>query len=251
MRFKNQCFMGLLAIFVYPSMVMAAELKVMSAGAVEPGIEIALHQFEKSSGHRVQLQFGTGPQLKERLASGQAFDVLIAPNALIDEQLTQGVLKAGETIDVGKVGAGVAVRKGATIPAIRTVEELKKTLLSADTVVYNKASTGIYLDKLFSKIGISEAIQAKTTRYDNGESVLMHVIKGRGNEIGFGAITEIKLFESKGLQYVGPLPSDVQNYTSYSAGVMTSSANAELARAFLKNITHARSSGDFQKVGIE
>ena len=251
MRFKNQYFIALLAIFICPSMMMAAELKIMSAGAVEPGIEIAIHQFEKNSGHRVQLQFGTGPQLKERLASGQAFDVLIAPNVLIEEQFTQGVLKAGENIYVGKVGAGVAVRKGATIPAIKTVEELKTTLLSADTVVYNKASTGIYLDKLFAKIGISDAIQAKMTRYDNGESVLMHVIKGRGNEIGFGAITEIKLFEPKGLQYAGPLPSDVQNYTSYSAGVMASSTNAEIARAFLKNITYARSSGEFQKVGIE
>ena len=74
------------------------------------------------------------------------------------------------------------------------------------------------------RIGIAEQIKSKTTRYPNGERVMEHIIKGAGNEIGFGAITEIKLFESKGAKLAGPLPADIQNYTTYGAALMSRAA---------------------------
>ena len=102
-----------------------------------------------------------------------------------------------------------------------SVDALKRALLAADSIVYNTASTGIYLDRLFERWGILEAIKPKTTRYPDGASVMNHVIGGKGTEIGFGAMTEIRIYEPKGLRLVGPLPADVQNYTSYEAAVMT------------------------------
>ena len=87
-------------------------------------------------------------------------------------------------------------------------------MLGANSIVYNTASSGLYLEKLFEGIGIAEQIKAKTTRYPTGEAVMDHIIKGKGNELGFRAITEIKLFERKGLKLVGPLPPDIQNYTT-------------------------------------
>ena len=95
-----------------------------------------------------------------------------------------------------------------------TVEALKQVLLAADSIVYNTASTGLYLDKLFAELRILDALKPKTTRYPDGASVMEHVIKGKGNEIAFGAITEIKAFEPKGLRFVGPLPAEIQNYTT-------------------------------------
>ena len=243
-------YLCLLYILSFQSLLMAAELKVLSAGAVEPGVEIAIHQFEKSTGHHVQLQFGTGPQLKQLLAASQEFDILIAPNALIDEQANQGRVKAASIIYVGKVGAGIAVRKSMPMPNITTIEDLKSALLAVDRVIYNKASTGIYLEQLFIKIGVMPSIQSKVIRYDNGESVLMHLVNGSGNEIGFGAITEIKLIEPKGLQYVGSLPANVQNYTSYQAAVAPSS-NPVMTDQFLQAISVSRSNGKFESVGIE
>ncbi|WP_062310741.1 substrate-binding domain-containing protein [Polynucleobacter sinensis] len=234
-----------------PLLTNAAELKIMSAGAVEPGVEIAIHQFEKSTGNKVTIQFGTGPQLRERLASNQVFDILIAPNALINEQLKQGRLQTGISTYIGKVGAGITVRAEVPKPDIQNVDDLKKYLLAADRIIYNKASTGIYLDKLFTQLGVMDAIQSKVIRYDNGESVLMHIIRGSGNEIGFGAITEIKLFEPKGLQFVGPLPSNVQNYTSYDAGIVATSINVEIAKNFLMQMQDSRLNGQLQRVGIE
>jgi len=238
-------------IFFINAIAQAADLSVMSAGAVGPGVELVIRDYEKYSGQHVKIQFGTAPQLKERLASEQLFDVLIAPNSLVDEQMRQGKLLAGEHIYIGKVGAGVAVRNNLVAPVIGTLDELKKAVLAADRVIYNKASTGIYLDKLFAKLGISESIANKTIRYDDGESVLMHIAKGHGVEIGFGAVTEIKLLESKGLKYVGPLPAEVQNYTTYSAGVMAMAPKSEEAKEFLKKLNATGLDGSLRKVGIE
>ena len=118
-------------------------------------------------------------------------------------------------------------------------------------MVYNTASTGIYLDKLFGKMGIAEQLKAKTTRYATGAAVLEHVIKGKGNEIGFGAVTEIKMYETKGLRFVGPLPAEVQNYTSYDAVLMTGAASPDAARAVLRYLATPAGKAAFVSGGVE
>jgi len=154
-------------------------------------------------------------------------------------------------VPIGKVGAGITIRANATAPNVATTDALKDAVLKADTLVFNTASTGIYLEKLFEKLGIAEQIKAKTTRYPNGEAVMEHVIKGKGNEIGFGAITEIKLFEPKGLKLVGPLPADVQNYTNYSAVVLNTTTSPDLGKQFLTFLSSPEAKQAFVSAGVE
>src|SRR5262249_6440547 len=150
--------------------------------------------FKRASTDTVKVEFNTAPQLASRLAKGDVADVLIAPPAALDQQVKDGkVVAEGRTV-VGKVGAGVVTRKDLASPNIATTDAFKQTVFGADSIVYNTASTGLYLEKLFERLGIADAIKAKTTRYPNGERVMEHLIHGKGNEIGFGAITEIKLF---------------------------------------------------------
>jgi molybdate transport system substrate-binding protein len=118
-------------------------------------------------------------------------------------------------------------------------------------VVYNSASSGLYLDTLFEKMGVLAQIKPKTTRYPDGASVMEHVIKGKGNEIGFGAITEIKLYTSKGLQFVGPLPAEVQNYTTYEAALMTGAPAADAAKAALRQLATPAGKAAFVSAGVE
>jgi molybdate transport system substrate-binding protein len=228
----------------------AAEIRILSAGAIQRGLERAVAQFKKASGHEVKIQFNTAPEIAKRLAEGYAADILIAPPAVLDEQAKNGKVAGEGRVPVGRVGAGVTVRANATAPNIATTDALKAAVLGADTLVYNNASTGIYLDRLFAKLGIADALKPKTTRYSNGEAVMEHVIKGKGNEIGFGAITEIKLFESHGLKLVGPLPADVQNYTSYAAAPMTSATSPD-AKAFLAYLATPEAKQAFVSAGIE
>jgi molybdate transport system substrate-binding protein len=102
---------------------------------------------------------------------------------------------------------------------------------------------------LFERIGIAEQIRTKTTRYPTGEDVMNHIIKGRGNELGFGAITEIRLFEPEGLKLVGPLPPDIQNYTSYGAALISNAPSADAAKRISHISRHAGGKTDFRSSG--
>jgi molybdate transport system substrate-binding protein len=238
-------------IALWNSMAVAADVKVLSAGAVEPGLLPAAEQFERASGNKIKVQFNTTPQLTKRMAEGEIADILIAPPAVLDEQAKNGRISMQGRLMLGRVGAGIVVRASAPNPDIATVEALKQVMLSADSIVYNTASSGLYLEKLFERIGIAEQIKARTTRYPNGEDVMEHIIKGKGNELGFGAITEIKLFEPKGLKLVGPLPPDIQNYTSYGAALMSNAPSADAAKAFLTYLATPKAKQIFAAAGIE
>ena len=233
------------------STVLAAEVKVLSAGAVEPGLEAFAQQVKRDTGHELKIQFNTAPQIAKRLAAGEVYDILISPPAAIEQAAKDGKVAADSRVPVGRVGAGVIVRAGAPAPNVATVDALKQALLGADSVVYNTASTGLYLDKLFEKMGILGQLKPKSVRYANGASVMEHVIKSKGNEIGFGAITEIKMYESKGLKLIGPLPAEIQNYTSYEAALMSGAASADAARAVLRQLATPAAKALFTTAGIE
>ena len=229
----------------------AADIKVLSAGAVKPGLLRAIDDFKRASGNEVTIQFNTAPELARKLAEGGAADILIAPPALLDAQAKADRISGQERIMLGRVGAGVVVRASAPSPNIATTEALKQAMLGADAIVYNTASTGLYLEKLFERIGIAEEIKAKTSRYPNGDAVMEHIIRGKSNDLGFGAITEIKLFEPKGLKLAGPLPAEVQNYTSYGAALLTSATSVDAAKAFLAYLATPEAKQTFVAAGIE
>ncbi len=239
------------AVLLSGAPAIAAEIKVFSAGAIEPGLKRAIDAFQRASGHALKVEFNTAPQLAKRLAAGDIADVLIAPPGALDQQTKDGKVVADGRVVVGKVGAGVVTRADLPSPDIATTAAFKQAVLGADSIVYNTASTGLYLEKLFERLGIADAIKAKTTRYPNGERVMEHLIHGKGNEIGFGAITEIKLFEPKGLKLAGPLPAGVQNYTTYGAALMTGAPSPQAAKAFLVFLASPEAKQAFAAGGVE
>ena len=124
------------------------------------------------------------------------------------------------------------------MPDIATTDGLKRSILAADSVVFNRASTGIYFEGLLRKLDLWAAVEPKATRYPDGASVMDHVRNGKGRAIAFGAITEILLYKDKGLRFVGPLPSDVQNYTAYVASLTPQGAGSAPARDLASLLRH-------------
>ena len=228
----------------------AAEIKVLSAGAVEPGLKAVASAFQKESGHELKLTFNTAPQIRKRIGDGEVQDVVIAPPALIDELSKSGKL-APQRADVGRVGMGVAVRPGAPVPDILSTDALKKSVLDADSIVYNRASSGLYFEGLLKKMGVYDQVEKKTTRYADGAAVMDHVLKGKGREIGFGPITEILQHRDRGLKLVGPLPAEVQNYTSYAAGIMDGASSRAAAQDFVRYLGTPAAKKVFVAAGIE
>jgi molybdate transport system substrate-binding protein len=232
------------------SAAQAADLTVISGGAIEPGLKAAATTFEKETGHKVAITFNTTPQMRKRIPAGEQFDVVIAPPVAIEAFAKAGLVITDGKVNVGRVGGGVAVRPGALVPAMATKDDMKKALLEADSVVFNRASSGLYLEKLFRQMGIWDKVQPKTTRYATGAEVMQHILKGKGREIGFGPITEIMLEKSHGLVFVGPLPPEVQRFNDYIAVAMTKGAQKDVAMKFVAYLGGPVAKPLFQAAGI-
>jgi molybdate transport system substrate-binding protein len=247
---RIRCAALVLCVLTFGALADAAEIKVLSAGAIEPGLRAAASAFGKESGHEVTITFNTAPQIQKRVAAGEAFDVVIAPSAALDEFAGAGKV-GGDRVNVGRVGLGVAVGPAAPVPDVSSAEALTRSVLQAESIVFNRATTGMYIETLLKKMGLYEQVEARTTRYADGASVMEHVLKGKGREIGFGPITEILLYRDKGVRFVGPLPPDVQNYTSYSAAPMTATAGTEPARSFVRYLGSPEAKALFVAAGVD
>jgi molybdate transport system substrate-binding protein len=232
-------------VFAFPAF--ATEIHVLSAGAVEPGLVIVADTFRKETGNEVKIDYATAPEIRRRVGAGETPEVVIAPPAVLDEVAKSGKLDTDARVEVGRVGIGIAVRDGVPKPDISTTEAFKRAVLDADSVVYNRASSGLFVEGLLQRLGLAEQTQAKTMRYA-GSEMLEQVIKGNGNELAFGQITEILLYRGKGLQLVGPLPAEIQNFTDYAA---EPASGSETASAFVRFLGTPQAKAIFVAAGVE
>jgi molybdate transport system substrate-binding protein len=136
-----------------------------------------------------------------------------------------GLAQAGRLrrppVALGSVGVGIAIRVGGPEPAIRDEASLRAEIAAAEAIVFNRASTGLYMDRLFARLGLTEAVTPKAVRFPDGDAVLRRIAAGSGREIAFAAMTEIGLFRDKGVRMVGPLPDGLQNRTPYAAALLS------------------------------
>lgn len=235
----------------------ALELRVLSAGAVEPGMRPALAAFERTSGHTVRLSFAAAPELRAALRNAPLAEVIVVPEAALAEPALAPV-PADASAPVGRVGVGVAVRALADTPDITSAEALKTALASADSVVFNRASTGSYIETMLKALGVAEATGAKATRVADGASVMRRLLSGTGRrELGFAAMTEIVLFADQGIRLVGPLPTALQNYTAYVAvpwadtAAPGDAARREAVAALMRHLQGSEARALFAGAGIE
>ena len=212
-----------------------AKINVLSAGAVKPGLLKVVAAFRKEARCEVTVSFATAPAIPARSGSGESFDIVIAPPHVLDELTRAKQLPRAKRISIGRIGVGIMVRDGALLPKIATVDDFKGCLLNAESLVYNQASTGIYLAALFDRLRIGAELNAKSTRYADFAAVLQHIRQGRGREIGFGATTVIIENKINGVQFAGPLPEEIQNYTAYAAVAITGNNN-ESVQGFARSL---------------
>ena len=228
----------------------AAEVQALSAGAMQPGLIAVAPEFRSQSGHRLKVTYAIASELRRRVGGGEVADVLLAPVAVIAELAQGGRVAADGQLALGRVGAGVVARNSAPLPDVAGAEALKRSLLEAESVVYNRASSGVYIETMLKKIGVYEEIRARLIRYDDGVAVMHHLMQGKGREFGFGGITDILMYRDQGLRLVGPLPEEIQNYTAYAAALITASPRPDAARALLQFLASPPGKGLFSINGI-
>lgn len=210
------------------------DIRVLSAGAMQPALIAVAPEFRRQSRHDLKVTYAIASELRRRIGGGEIADVVLAPVAAIAELENGGRVAAAGQVAVGRVGAGVVARNGAPSPGVGSAEALTRSLLDAESVVYNRASSGVYIETMLKKIGIYEQIRDKLIRYDDGTAVMHHLMRGKGREFGFGGITDILMYRDQGLRFVGPLPEEIQNYTAYTAALITASPHPDAAQALLQ-----------------
>jgi molybdate transport system substrate-binding protein len=186
-----------------------------------------------ATGVDVSLAFEIAPAFRQRLEGGEKADVLIAPPPVMEELVQIGKAQAADRFELGRVGAGVVVRKDAPVPDVSSTAALVRALREAESVVYNFASSGTYIEKLIGKLGLADELAHKTTRLRDAQESFTHLLQGKGREIGFGGVTEIGRWRDRGLVLAGPLPPEIQNFTAYIATLASDAANVEASKAFL------------------
>ncbi len=215
----------------------AGEIKVLTTGAFKQVVVALIPEFEKVTGHKVVLDNGTVGQLTKRVDGGEAFDVLVLSPGGIENYIKSGKIAAGTKANLAKVGVGVMVKEGAPKPDVSSVEAFKQALLKAKSVGYidpaSGGSSGIYVAGLLDKLGIANEIKPKAKLKQGGH--VSDLVKSGEAEIGIHQISEI--VSEQGVTLVGPLPAEIQNYTTYAVGLSGAAKDAEAAKAFIKVLT--------------
>jgi len=192
-------------------------------------------QFERATGHHLVMVTDVAAVMKRRIEANEPFDLAVLVNFQADELIKKGKLASDTRADIMKAGIGVAVRRGAPVPDISTVEAFKQTLLAAKSITYlREGASTIYLDRLFARMGIAEELRAKTVKPET-ESVSEAVAAG---DVELGMIVIPNILSVPGAQLVGPIPEEIQSYIVFTAAVAANSPNQQAARdliAFLKS----------------
>ena len=187
-------------------------------------------RFEQDTGRAVATEAAGGVDVAKRVQNGEAVDVVVLANNVIDKLIGEGKLQAGSRVDLVKSGIAVAVRAGADRPDIASEESVKRAVLAAQTLSYSTGPSGVYLEKMFERWGILADIKGRIVVPPPGVPVGTLVASGKV-ALGFQQLSE--LHNLAGIQVVGPLPRAIQSITVFSGGVSAASADAATARALL------------------
>lgn len=241
-------FLLVAAGFLLSHVANAAEIKVLASGATKEVYLELIPQFEGETGHKTVTTWSGTADIKKRIADGEVYDVVIASAPDIDSFIQQGKIVGGSRTDLMKSGIGVAIRAGAPKPDISSSEALKGTLLAAKTIGYSTGPSGVYILALLDRMGIADQVKSKLKQTPSGVRIGTIIASGEA-EIGFQQVSE--LIHEPGIDYLGPLPSEVQNVTVFSAGIHSVASQPEAAKKLVKILTGPTAATVIRKHGMD
>jgi molybdate transport system substrate-binding protein len=249
--FRSSLFAAVLAAALSPAFGEAAEIKVLSANGMREVMEDLGPKFERATGHKLTILFGTLGVLVQRVLSGEAADAIVTPRQGIDRLVSER--KATEDVTtIARSGIGVIVRKGATKPDISTPDELRKTLLAAKSVTHLDpaagGTTGPHFMRVMERLGIADQMKPKIVLHPNARAAGELVAKGEA-EIGVNLVQE--LLPLPGIEVVGPLPGDLQLTLTFAAATLAGAKEPAAAKALIEFLRTPEAAAVIKSKGME
>jgi len=212
----------------------AAELKVLAGGSMTGSLNELGPQFERASGHKLVIHFDSTPNLIRQATSGTPFDLAVVPVDVFKDAGAKARFASGPTVDIARVGYGVIVRAGAAKPDISTSDALKQTLLNAQSIAFlPESAAGAYVLSVFGRLGIAEAMKAKTRPQTAPAQIAQAVAKGDA-ELG---VFLVNVLTAPGVELAGSFPAELQQELVFTAAVAADSKQVEAAKAFINFLT--------------
>ncbi len=233
--------------------VQAADVTVMISGGFKSTYDALVPGFEKATGDHVITLPGpsmgtTANAIPVRLARGEPDDVLIMVGWALDAMIKDGRAVPGSKVDLADASIGMAVKAGAPVPDISTVEKLKQVLLDAKSIAYSDSASGVYIqNEMFKKMGIEDQVKGKA-RMIPATPVAEIVAKGEA-EVGFQQVAE--LLPTPGITFVGKIPDGVQQVTVFSAGISSKAKEPEAGKALIAYLASPRAVPVMEKMGLD
>jgi molybdate transport system substrate-binding protein len=228
----------------------AADLKLLTAGAFKPVALELVPEFEKKTGHKVTVENDTAGGLTRRIAGGEYFDVVVLTPVGLAPLLGNKVVESSVK-PLARVGIGVGIKQGAARPDISTIEAFKQSLLAARAIAYTDPASGgtagVYLAKLFEKMGIADQLRPKTVLVKGGLAG-EKIVSGEA-DIAMQPASEI--LAVPGVELVGPIPLEVQTYIIYAGGVSAAARDQGAADALLAALHGPDKAALLKKKGME
>lgn len=228
--------LGAVMAAALPAAAGAADLRVLSAGALKPLVLAVAPAFERETGHRLLVDGDTAGKLMRRVQGGEAFDIVIVTAAGIEQLAQDGRVLAGSALPLARIGIGVAVPQGAPAADITSVAGFKSALQRARAVAYIDpaagGSSGIYLAQLFDRLGVGAEVQRKAVLVNGG--LVANKLLSNDADLALQQMSELLVVP--GITVLGPLPEELQNYTTYTAALAAAPGDAAAARALLARL---------------
>ena len=242
---------GALALSLACTQAGAVELKILATGSMAEPLKELGEDFTRETGNTLVFSLGTTGVVMNKIKAGETADVIVISVEAADSLQKDGKLIPSTRADVANSLLGAGVRAGASVPDISTVDAFKKAVLAARSISYPDpklgATSGIYIESLFDKLGIASEAKAKATVKPVGAEVASVVANG---EIELALTFLSELAPNKGVTIAGPFPDSIQNPTLYTAGVAAGTPNEAAARAFVTFITSAESAPKLRAMGV-
>ncbi len=235
------------------TLAQGAEIYVMTSGGFTAALNELAPRYARETGDKLVIVYGasmgaTPTAIPARLARGEPADVVILARAALDGLVADGKVSRGLETDLARSLIGVAVKEGAPVPDISTVDALKRTLLAAKSVAWSDSASGVYIqNEMLDKMGIAAEVKAKGTMVP-GTPVGLNVARGE-QEIGFQQISE--LLPVKGIHIVGPLPAPVQHVTVYAAGIAAGAKVQAAARRLIDYLASPKAWEEIRRSGLD
>jgi molybdate transport system substrate-binding protein len=241
--------LAFLLILGHSGAAYAAEIRVLCSLGIKSVVEDLIPQFERTSGHKVVIEYGLAAQYKQQIEGGKDFDLTILTPALIDDLIKQSKVAADSRTVIARTGLGLMIRAGGRKPDVSNPDAFKRALLGAKAIAFaREGASGVAFVATVERLGMTETLKSKFRPTGGGQEVNDLVVRG---EADFGVLPLSEIIGVNGAELGGMFPADVQTFITMAGAVNVQAKQGAAARDLLKFLTSPAALPTIKAKGME